>query len=76
MGGDEDNGMVCGPMEGFGTTESRKKGRQRVGRGPYQQNLVLPPQAAEFKVQKMLTLTLNSSIFQNAKLNEIQMTET
>ena len=49
----EDNWMGCGPMKGFGTTEFPKKARQRrVGKGPYRQNLVLPPQAVEFKVQK------------------------
>ena len=76
--GVEDNGMASDPMEGFGTTESRKKAdREESGySGPFQQNLVVAPQAVEFKVQQMLTLNLNSSISQNAKLNEIQMPET
>ena len=41
---------------------SPKKAQQwRVGKGPlYRHNLVVPPQAVEFKVQKRLTLTLNS----------------
>ena len=37
--------MVCGPKDGFGATKSRKKRptERRVGKGPYQQDLVVPP---------------------------------